>query len=87
MLLVAFSFIPETYAPTILRWKVAKMNKSSAQDAELVHFVSKYDLEVKSTKEVVTIAMSRPFVLLFREVIVWTLSVYCELHYGRAVEF
>ncbi len=71
--------IPETYTPVILRRRAEKLCKLTGK-------VYKSKLEVekgkKSAGKVLKVALSRPWVLLFREPIVLLLSIYMAIIYG-----
>ena len=71
--------IPETYAPVILRKRAAKLSK-------LTGHVYKSRVEVSQGKVSLArsfrIALSRPWILLFREPIVLLLSIYVAIIYG-----
>ncbi|KID72018.1 Major facilitator superfamily multidrug transporter mdrA [Metarhizium brunneum] len=71
--------VPETYAPVILRRRAARLSGMTGK-----HYVSKMDHDrgrvtfAESFKS----ALSRPWILLFREPIVFLLSVYMAIVYG-----
>ncbi len=71
--------IPETYSPVILRRRAAKLSKITGK-------VYKSKMEVdkgpKTIKQEFKIALSRPWILLFREPIVLLLSIYMAIIYG-----
>ncbi|KAG5976811.1 hypothetical protein E4U55_007204 [Claviceps digitariae] len=71
--------VPETYAPVILRQRALKLSKITGKS-----YVSKIDHDrgrVTLTESFKT-ALSRPWVLLFREPIVLLLSIYMAIVYG-----
>lgn len=72
-------FIPETYAPVLLRRRAEKLSKLSGK-------IYRSKLEVDqgkvSLKESFKVALSRPWLLLFREPIVFLLSLYMAIVYG-----
>ena len=71
--------IPETYAPVILKNRAAALEKLDGR-------VYKSRIEIsqgkKSHSQVFNTALSRPWVLLFREPIVFLLSIYMAIIYG-----
>lgn len=72
-------YVPETYAPVLLRKRAAALSKITGHT-----YISK--LEVGRPKKTATqqfaIAIVRPWVLLFREPIVTLLSLYLAVIYG-----
>lgn len=72
-------FIPETYAPVLLRKRAAKLSSMTGK-----HYVSKLDFErgKVSLWEAIKVALSRPWILLFKEPIVALLSIYMAIVYG-----
>ncbi|KAK3313887.1 major facilitator superfamily domain-containing protein [Apodospora peruviana] len=78
LFIVCVVFVPETYAPVLLRRRAAKMSKMTGKT-----YVSKLDMHNKKTKaEQIRAALSRPWILLFREPIVFLSSVYIAIIYG-----
>jgi hypothetical protein len=71
-------FMPETYAPVLLSRKAAKLRKETG-DAS---FVAKSELQKKTWKYVITVVMTRPYRMLFQEVIVMCTCAYCALAYA-----
>ncbi|KIM30841.1 hypothetical protein M408DRAFT_271319 [Serendipita vermifera MAFF 305830] len=73
-------FMPETYAPVLLRRRAAQLNKESGGT---LYFISRYDVGKNETAlQKLSINMRRPFVFLFTEPIVTLLSIYVALLYG-----
>ncbi|CEL09550.1 Putative Synaptic vesicle transporter SVOP [Aspergillus calidoustus] len=72
-------FIPETYAPVLLRRRAEKLSKLSGKV-----YRSKMDIDQGRTSlgEAFKTALSRPWILLFREPIVFLLSLYMAIVYG-----
>ncbi|KAJ5174188.1 Major facilitator superfamily multidrug transporter mdrA [Penicillium canariense] len=70
---------PETYAPVLLRQRAKTLSKLTGKV-----YVSKLDIDQGRPilKEALKIALSRPFLLLFREPIVLLLSIYLSIIYG-----
>jgi multidrug resistance protein len=79
MWFVGAAFKPETYSPVLLRQRARTLSKLTGRV-----YVSKLDLDQgrPALKEVLKTSMSRPFILLFREPIVFLLSVYLAIIYG-----
>ncbi|CAP93898.1 hypothetical protein E8E15_007726 [Penicillium rubens] len=71
--------IPETYAPVLLRRRAERLSKLSGK-------VYRSKLEIDqgkvSLKESFKLSLSRPWVLLFQEPIVFLLSLYMAIVYG-----
>lgn len=78
MWIIGTIFVPETYAPVLLRKRAEKLS-------HLTGFVykSKFDVQKHvSFLQLVKTSLSRPWILLFREPIVLLLSIYMALVYG-----
>ncbi|KAI4592573.1 MFS siderochrome iron transporter 1 [Pestalotiopsis sp. 9143b] len=71
--------IPETYAPVILRKRANKLSKLTGQV-----FISKLDAGKprKTVAQEFKVALTRPWILLFREPIVMLTSLYMAIVYG-----
>lgn len=71
--------VPETYCPVILRQRAAKLSSITGK-----HYASKIDHDRGrvTLAESFKTALSRPWILLFREPIVFLLSVYMAIVYG-----
>lgn len=71
--------VPETYAPVLLRRRAEKLSEITGKVYE-----SKLDIDQGkiNLKESFKIALSRPWLLLFREPIVFLLSLYMAIVYG-----
>lgn len=71
--------VPETYAPVLLRCRAEKLSKITGKV-----YRSKVDIDQGkvSLKEAFKLALSRPWILLFREPIVFLLSLYMAIVYG-----
>ena len=71
--------IPETYAPVLLRKRAAELSKATGKiylsKHEVIHGTPALGKSFK-------IALSRPWILLFREPIVLLLSIYMAIIYG-----
>lgn len=72
------ALMPETYAPVLLSRKAAKLREETGDPG----IVSKTDLQKNTFRYVVTVVMTRPYRMLFQEVIVMCVSAYCALAYG-----
>ncbi len=70
--------MPETYAPVLLSRRAARLRKETG-DPDIF---AKSDLQKKTFRYVVTVVMTRPYRMLFQEVIVMSVSAYCALAYG-----
>lgn len=71
--------VPETYAPVLLRRRAEKLSQITGKVYE-----SKLDIDQGKVdlKESFKVALSRPWLLLFREPIVFLLSLYMAIVYG-----
>lgn len=78
MLVVSALFVPETYAPTLLRRKAKRLQKEADEQETGEVFISKFDKVVKPRSEIIRVGMSRPFDMMFRELIVAALGLYGE---------
>ncbi len=69
-------FMPETYTPALLERRARKLSKMTGRV-----YKSKLEIErgEKSAKTVFGVAMKRPWVLLVREPIVLSLSIYAAI--------
>ncbi|KAK9480684.1 major facilitator superfamily domain-containing protein [Lipomyces japonicus] len=75
--------IPETYAPAILKKRAAKLRKETGDDS----YVTDMELDPRPLKDMIVVSLSRPIVLLFRELIVFLVSVYMSVLYGLLYMF
>ena len=70
--------MPETFAPVLLSRKAARLRKETGDP----NIIAKTDLQKKTFRHVVTVVMTRPYRMLFQEVIVMCVSAYCALAYA-----
>lgn len=80
--LIGGSMVPETHAGTILRRRAKLLSESTEK-----HYVSVYELNImgpdgKSVKPSVKDYLTRPFVLLAKELIVFLFGLYAAVIYG-----
>lgn len=77
--IVGAMLVPETYAPVLLRRRAAKLSKQTGKV-----YVSQIDRDQGQVNlaESLKLALSRPWILLFREPIVLLLSIYMAIIYG-----
>ena len=77
--IVGSLLVPETYAPVLLKRRATYLSKSTC-----MVYVSKVERDKgkQSLAQTYKIALSRPWVLLFKEPIVLLLSIYVALVYG-----
>ncbi|KAE8152314.1 major facilitator superfamily domain-containing protein [Aspergillus avenaceus] len=78
-LLMAFT-VPETYGPVLLRRRAMRLSQITGEV-----YQSKLDVEgdgVLPLKRMLAIALVRPWILLFREPIVFVLSIYMAIIFG-----
>ena len=81
-ILITFT-VPETYAPTILSHRAAKLRKETS-DAS---WVTEQDLDMRPLGERLRLFLLRPFQLLFTEPIVFLVAVYMSVLYGLLYMF
>ncbi|KAE8368035.1 major facilitator superfamily domain-containing protein [Aspergillus caelatus] len=73
-------FVPETYAPVLLRQRAKRLSQKTG-----MIYRSKLDVENEgsvSLRRMFATSLMRPWVLLFREPIVFMLSIYIAIIYG-----
>lgn len=75
--------VPETYAPTILARRAKKLRKETGDNS----YVTEADLDTRPFSERLGIFLIRPFQLLFRELIVFLISLYMSVLYGLLYMF
>lgn len=75
--IIMLFLLPETYAPVLLRFRAARLQQITGQ---VYH--SKLDDKRTPPLQALMLAMSRPWVLLFKEPIVFLLSLYMAIIYG-----
>ncbi|GJC83337.1 putative MFS-type transporter SPBC409.08 [Colletotrichum liriopes] len=80
--LISFT-VPETYAPTILARRAQKMRKDTGDASH----VTEQDIDMRPLSERLGIFLIRPFQLLFRELIVFLISIYMSVLYGLLYMF
>lgn len=78
-LIILCFFLPETYAPVLLRKRAEKLSKLNGKV-----YRSRLDLDKGrvTTTQTLKTALSRPWILLFREPIVLLCSIYMAIIYG-----
>lgn len=79
VLIVGALYVPETYPPVLLRQRAAKLSELNGKV-----YISKMDADQGRTTigHAFATALSRPWILLFREPIVLLLSIYMAIIYG-----
>ncbi|KAK2031854.1 major facilitator superfamily transporter [Colletotrichum zoysiae] len=79
LLVVVGLTVPETYAPVLLRRRAEKLSRITGKS-----YISKYEAHEprKTVARQFKIALSRPWVLLFKEPIVLLTAVYMAIIYG-----
>ncbi|KAJ8104963.1 hypothetical protein ONZ43_g7612 [Nemania bipapillata] len=75
--------VPETYAPTILAKRAAKMRKETGES----DWVTEQDLDMRPLGERIRIFLVMPLKLLFGELIVFLISLYMSVLYGLLYMF
>jgi len=71
--------IPETYAPVILRQRAKELSKMTGKVYKTRGDIQQGDISVM---EIFKTSLSRPWILLFQEPIVFLLSIYMAIIYG-----
>ncbi|KAK1990232.1 major facilitator superfamily transporter [Colletotrichum falcatum] len=80
--LISFT-VPETYAPTILARRAKKMRRETGDPSH----ITEQDIDMRPISERLGIFLVRPFQLLFRELIVFLISIYMSVLYGLLYMF
>jgi multidrug resistance protein len=80
--LISFT-VPETYTPTLLARRAKKLRKETGDDK----FVTEEDISKAPLSQRLMTFLLRPFQLLFREYIVFFISVYMSVLYGLLYMF
>ncbi|KAL2183911.1 MFS general substrate transporter [Thermothelomyces heterothallicus CBS 203.75] len=80
--LITFT-VPETYAPTILARRAAKLRKQTGDRG----YVTEAELDSRPFTQRLGVFLIRPFQLLFRELIVFLISLYMSVLYGLLYMF
>ncbi|KAI1609224.1 MFS transporter [Exophiala viscosa] len=70
--------MPETYTPILLSRKAKRLRKETGDD----EIIARSDLQKKTLRHVLTVVMTRPYRMLFQEVIVMCTCAYISLAYG-----
>jgi multidrug resistance protein len=81
-ILISFT-VPETYAPTILARRAAKLRKETNSPDH----VTEQELDMRPLSERLRVFLIRPFQLLFGELIVFLISLYMSVLYGLLYMF
>lgn len=81
MWILGATFVPETYAPVILRKRAKKLSEMNGKVYKTKMDIEKGDI---SAGRVLKIALVRPWILLFMEPIVLILSIYLAIVYGTS---
>ncbi|OAL52004.1 MFS general substrate transporter [Pyrenochaeta sp. DS3sAY3a] len=81
-ILITFT-VPETYAPKLLATRAKKLRKETGDDK----YVTEQDLDLRPFSQRLSLFLIRPFQLLFRELIVFLISVYMSVLYGLLYMF
>nr|CAD32176.1 multidrug resistant protein [Hapsidospora chrysogena] len=81
-ILITFT-VPETYAPTILAKRARKLRKSTGDP----NHVTEQELDPRPISEQLRVFLTRPFQLLFGELIVLLISLYMSVLYGLLYMF
>lgn len=80
--LITFT-VPETYAPTILARRAAKLRKETNEP----DYITEQELDMRPLSERLRVFLIRPFQLLFGELIVFLISLYMSVLYGLLYMF
>lgn len=81
-ILISFT-VPETYTPKLLTKRAKELRKETGDDK----FVTEEDLDMRPLSQRLTLFLLRPFQLLFRELIVFFISLYMSVLYGLLYMF
>ena len=78
--LLAFAFLPETYAPVLLQWKAQKLRRADpVQNAEVY---AEHERSDWSLHGIIHRTVYRPIQMLIREPILLLVTIYLSLVYG-----
>lgn len=77
--IVGTLFVPETYAPVLLRKRATELSKRTGKIYKTKIDIEKGEVSVMKT---IKVALGRPWILLFVEPIVLILSIYLGIVYG-----
>ncbi|KAK1984807.1 major facilitator superfamily transporter [Colletotrichum cereale] len=79
LLIIVGLTVPETYAPVLLRRRAEKLSKVTGKS-----YISKYEDHQprKTVAQQFKVALSRPWILLFKEPIVLLTAIYMAIIYG-----
>lgn len=80
--LITFT-VPETYAPTILKRRAAKLRKTTGDPDH----VCEQEIDPRPISQQLRVFLIRPFQLLFGELIVFLISIYMSVLYGLLYMF
>lgn len=80
--LITFT-VPETYTPRLLANRAQKLRKETGNDK----FVTEQELDPRPFSQRLKLYLIRPFQLLFRELIVFFISLYMSVLYGLLYMF
>ncbi|ODV92726.1 hypothetical protein CANCADRAFT_1322 [Tortispora caseinolytica NRRL Y-17796] len=80
---VLVTMIPETHAPTILKRRAKQLRKANNDDS----YKTDKEIAPLSVKQLMKISFTRPFTLLFGELIVFLLTIYMSVIYGLIYMF
>lgn len=80
--LITFT-VPETYTPTLLAKRAKKLRKETGDDK----YVTEEDIDKRPMAQRLRVFLLRPFQLLFRELIVFFISLYMSVLYGLLYMF
>jgi hypothetical protein len=75
--------VPETYAPKLLAVRAKKLRQETGDEK----FVTEQDLDMRPFSQRLSLFLLRPFQLLFRELIVFFISLYMSVLYGLLYMF
>ncbi|KAK9465931.1 major facilitator superfamily domain-containing protein [Lipomyces arxii] len=75
--------IPETYGPTILKRRAANLRRETGDNS----YITEIERNPRPIGEMMRVNLVRPFVLLFRELIVFLVAIYMTILYGLLYMF
>ena len=78
--LLAFAFLPETYAPVLLLWKAQRLRKADPEKNAALY--AEHERSDWSVKAIVHRTIYRPVKMLMQEPILVHVTVYLSLVYG-----
>lgn len=78
--LIAVLFLPETFAPVLLQWKARRLRKANPESSSQLY--AEHEHSDWSLSGILSRTLLRPIEMLFREPILFLVTIYLSLVYG-----